>query len=59
MRPSRNAKSPAAICVGVPLMRRLFRAVGARTKADVRALEYGLFALGTSLALIAIYTIIA
>jgi hypothetical protein len=40
-------------------MGRLFRAVGARTKADVRALEYGLCALGVSVAIVAIFTLVA
>ena len=40
-------------------MRKLFRAVGARTKSDEKTLEYGLFALSASVALIALYKIIA
>jgi hypothetical protein len=45
--------------VGVSVMRKLFRAVGARTKSDERALEYGLFAFSASVVLIALYKIIA
>jgi hypothetical protein len=40
-------------------MRKLFKAVGARTKADEKAIEYGLFASSASVAFIVLCKIMA
>ena len=59
MWPRHNAKSlPQSVGV-LPVMRSMLRAVGAHTKADLKTLGYGVAALVMSLALIAIYTLIA
>ena len=40
-------------------MRKLFRAVGARTKSDEKAIEYGMLASSASVALIVLCNIVA